>query len=145
MITFTLDLVPIWTFILGVGVLFYVLLDGFDLGVGILFGFAHDTASRNLIMNSIAPVWDGSETWLSLGGVGLFAAFPLAFAIIIPAVYFPVLIMLLARNYPPPIRARTQAVTTPRMVWNRFAPALRLAVSMTVRISASPWAAHMAR
>jgi len=96
MITFTLDLVPIWTFILGVGVLFYVLLDGFDLGVGILFGFAHDTASRNLIMNSIAPVWDGSETWLSLGGVGLFAAFPLAFAIIIPAVYFPVLIMLLA-------------------------------------------------
>lgn len=96
MMTFTLDLVPIWTFILGVGVLFYVLLDGFDLGVGILFGFARDTASRNLIMNSIAPVWDGNETWLILGGVGLLAAFPLAFAIIIPAVYFPVLIMLLA-------------------------------------------------
>ncbi|OJW29335.1 MAG: cytochrome d ubiquinol oxidase subunit II [Rhodospirillales bacterium 69-11] len=93
---FTLDLVPIWTFILGVGVFLYVLLDGFDLGVGILFGFAPDTRSRNLIMNSIAPIWDGNETWLILGSVGLMAAFPLAFAIIIPAVYFPIAIMLLA-------------------------------------------------
>lgn len=92
----TLDLVPIWTLILGVAVFFYVLLDGFDLGVGILFGFAPDTRSRNLIMNSIAPVWDGNETWLVLGGLGLLAAFPLAFAIIIPAVYFPIAIMLLA-------------------------------------------------
>ena len=91
-----LDLVPIWTFILGLGVFLYVLLDGFDLGVGMLFGLAPDTASRNLIMNSIAPVWDGNETWLVLGGVGLFAAFPLAFSIIIPALYFPLLIMLLA-------------------------------------------------
>jgi cytochrome d ubiquinol oxidase subunit II len=92
----TLDLVPMWTFILGLGVFFYVLLDGFDLGVGMLFGLAPDTASRNLIMNSIAPVWDGNETWLVLGGIGLFAAFPLAFSIIIPALYFPILIMLLA-------------------------------------------------
>ena len=96
MMPFTLDLVPIWTFILGVGVFLYVLLDGFDLGVGILFGFAPDTRSRNLIMNSIAPIWDGNETWLILGSVGLMAAFPLAFAIIIPAVYFPIAIMLLA-------------------------------------------------
>lgn len=92
----TLDFVPLWTLILGLGVLFYVLLDGFDLGVGMLFGLAPDTASRNLIMNSIAPVWDGNETWLILGSVGLFAAFPLAFAIIIPAVYFPIAAMLLA-------------------------------------------------
>ncbi len=91
-----LDFVPIWTVILGTGVFLYVLLDGFDLGVGILYRFAPDTASRNLLMNSIAPVWDGNETWLILGGVGLLVAFPLAFAIIIPAVYFPVLIMLLA-------------------------------------------------
>ncbi len=91
-----LDLVPLWTIILGLGVFFYVLLDGFDLGVGILYGFAPDLPSRNLIMNSIAPVWDGNETWLVLGGVGLLAAFPLAFAIILPAVYFPILIMLLA-------------------------------------------------
>jgi len=88
--------VPVWTTILAVGVFLYVLLDGFDLGVGILYGFAPDTPSRNLVMNSIAPVWDGNETWLILGGVGLLVAFPLAFAIIIPAVYFPVLIMLLA-------------------------------------------------
>ena len=93
---FTLDLVPVWTVILGLGVFFYVLLDGFDLGVGMLFGFARDTASRNLIMNSIAPIWDGNETWLVLGGTGLFAAFPLAFTIILPAVYFPILVMLLA-------------------------------------------------
>jgi len=92
----TIDLVPIWTLILGLGVFFYVMLDGFDLGVGILFGFAPDTPSRNLIMNSIAPILDGNETWLVLGGVGLLAAFPLAFAIIIPAVYFPIAIMLLA-------------------------------------------------
>ena len=91
-----LNFVPIWTAILATGVFLYVLLDGFDLGVGILYRFAPDTASRNLLMNSIAPVWDGNETWLILGGVGLLVAFPLAFAIIIPAVYFPVLIMLLA-------------------------------------------------
>jgi cytochrome d ubiquinol oxidase subunit II len=91
-----LDLVPIWTLILAMAVFFYVLLDGFDLGVGILFGFAPDASSRNTIMNTILPIWDGNETWLILGGLGLLAAFPLAFAIIIPAVYFPILVMLLA-------------------------------------------------
>jgi cytochrome d ubiquinol oxidase subunit II len=91
-----LDFVPIWTIILGFGVFLYVLLDGFDLGVGILYGFTFNRVSRNLVMNSIAPIWDGNETWLVLGGVGLFAAFPLAFAIIMPAVYFPLLGMLLA-------------------------------------------------
>ena len=90
------DFVPIWTAILGFGVFLYVLLDGFDLGVGILYGFAPDLASRNLVMNSVAPVWDGNETWLVLGGLGLLAAFPLAFAVILPAVYFPILAMLLA-------------------------------------------------
>ena len=90
------DFVPLWTLILGLAVFFYVLLDGFDLGVGILYNFAPDTAARNLLMNSIAPIWDGNETWLVLGGIGLLAAFPLAFAIILPAVYFPILVMLLA-------------------------------------------------
>ena len=94
--TQVLDFVPIWTLILGMAVFFYVLLDGFDLGVGMLFGLAPDTASRNTIMNTIAPIWDGNETWLVFGGLGLLAAFPLAFAIIIPAVYFPILVMLLA-------------------------------------------------
>jgi cytochrome d ubiquinol oxidase subunit II len=91
-----LDFVPIWTLILGLAVFFYVLLDGFDLGVGILYNFADTTKARNLLMNSIAPIWDGNETWLVLGGIGLLAAFPLAFAIILPAVYFPILVMLLA-------------------------------------------------
>jgi cytochrome d ubiquinol oxidase subunit II len=90
------DFVPVWTLILGLAVFFYVLLDGFDLGVGILYNFAPNTAARNLLMNSIAPIWDGNETWLVLGGLGLLAAFPLAFAIILPAVYFPILVMLLA-------------------------------------------------
>ena len=74
----------------------YVLLDGFDLGVGILFPFARRRCdARTLMMDSVAPIWDGNETWLVLGGIGLFAAFPLAFAIIIPALYFPILLMLL--------------------------------------------------
>jgi cytochrome d ubiquinol oxidase subunit II len=91
----TLDLVPVWTVILGVGVFMYVLLDGFDLGVGILAPLAADDDTRTLMMNTVAPIWDGNETWLILGGMGLLAAFPLAFAIIIPALYFPILLMLL--------------------------------------------------
>ena len=87
---------PVWTLILGAGIFFYVLLDGFDLGVGMLYNFMPDTRSRNLVMNAIAPVWDGNETWLVMGGVALLAAFPLAFAILIPALYFPILVMLLA-------------------------------------------------
>jgi len=75
-----LDLVPIWTVILAVSVFMYVLLDGFDLGVGILFPFAPDAASRDTMMASVAPVWDGNETWLVMGGIGIFAAFPTAFA-----------------------------------------------------------------
>ena len=94
--TQVLDFVPLRTLLLGMAVFFYVLLDGFDLGVGMLFGLAPDAVSRNTIMNTIAPVWDGNETWLVFGGIGLWAAFPLAFAIIIPAVYFPILVMLLA-------------------------------------------------
>jgi cytochrome d ubiquinol oxidase subunit II len=91
-----LSLVPVWTVILALAVFFYVALDGFDLGVGMLYNFAPDRRSRDLLMNSIAPIWDGNETWLVLGSLGLLAAFPLAFAIIIPAVYFPILLMLLA-------------------------------------------------
>ena len=94
MVAGAIDLVPLWTVILGIGVFLYVLLDGFDLGVGTLYGLAPEP-SKDLMMNSIAPVWDGNETWLILGGVGLLAVFPLAFAIIIPAVYFPILAMLL--------------------------------------------------
>ena len=90
-----LDLVPLWTLLLALAVFYYVVFDGFDLGVGILYGLA-PAECRPTVMNSVAPVWDGNETWLVFGGLGLLAAFPLAFAIIIPAVYFPILIMLLA-------------------------------------------------
>jgi cytochrome d ubiquinol oxidase subunit II len=91
-----LDLVPIWTALLALAVFYYVVFDGFDLGVGILYGLLRSEVDRRLVMNSIAPIWDGNETWLVFGGLGLLVAFPLAFAIIIPAVYFPILIMLLA-------------------------------------------------
>src|SRR5882762_9675679 len=91
-----LDFVGLWTVLLGLAVFFYVLLDGFDLGVGILYGLAPDTDARSIAMNSIAPIWDGNETWLVFGGLALLAAFPLAFAIIMPAVYFPILVMLVA-------------------------------------------------
>ncbi|RDU97574.1 cytochrome d ubiquinol oxidase subunit II [Trinickia dinghuensis] len=90
-----LDLVPLWAAILGFAVLMYILLDGFDLGVGILFLFRKSESDRDVMMASVSPVWDFNETWLVLGGAGLMAVFPGAFAIIIPAVYFPVLLMLL--------------------------------------------------
>ena len=90
-----LDFVPVWTFILGFAVFMYVLMDGFDLGVGILFRAAPGDEARDIMVNSVAPVWDGNETWLIMGGIGLFTAFPVAFSIIFPALYFPVLAMLL--------------------------------------------------
>ena len=92
----SLDLPLIWAIIIATAVMLYVLLDGFDLGVGILFPFARNPTDRDVMMNSIAPVWDGNETWLVLGGGGLFAAFPLAYAAIMPALYIPVILMLLA-------------------------------------------------
>jgi cytochrome d ubiquinol oxidase subunit II len=91
-----MSIVPVWTLILAAAVFFYVVLDGFDLGIGILYAFAQTRQERRLMMNSITPIWDGNETWLVLGGTGLMAAFPLAFAIILPAMYFPILVMLLA-------------------------------------------------
>ncbi|MCC7252985.1 cytochrome d ubiquinol oxidase subunit II [Hyphomicrobium sp.] len=86
----------IWVVVLGVAVALYVVLDGFDLGIGILFPASPEEAHRDQMMNSVAPFWDGNETWLVLGGGGLLVAFPLAYSIIMPAVYLPVLIMLLA-------------------------------------------------
>ena len=91
----SLDLPLIWAGVIAVAVLLYVLLDGFDLGIGILFPFA-SPRERDVMMESIAPVWDGNETWLVLGGGGLFAAFPLAYAAIMPALYLPIVLMLLA-------------------------------------------------
>ena len=90
-----LDLVPLWAAILALAVFMYVLLDGFDLGVGMLFALRHDAHDRDRMVASVAPVWDFNETWLILGGGGLMAVFPLAFSVVIPALYFPILAMLL--------------------------------------------------
>jgi cytochrome d ubiquinol oxidase subunit II len=90
-----LDLPFIWAGIIAFAVLAYVILDGFDLGVGILFPFFPEKHDRDVMMNSVAPVWDGNETWLVLGGGGLLAVFPLAYATILPALYIPLTAMLL--------------------------------------------------
>ncbi|MEC9368730.1 MAG: cytochrome d ubiquinol oxidase subunit II [Pseudomonadota bacterium] len=86
----------VWAGLIGVAVAMYVILDGFDLGLGILFPTAREESERDQMMNSVAPFWDGNETWLVLGGGGLWVAFPKAYAIIMPAVYLPIILMLLA-------------------------------------------------
>ena len=91
-----LDLSLIWAIIILFGIMMYIMMDGFDLGIGILYPFFPDKTDRDVMMNTIAPVWDGNETWLVLGGAGLLAAFPLAYAIILSAFYMPIILMLLA-------------------------------------------------
>lgn len=95
----SLDLPFLWAGVIAFSVLAYVVLDGFDLGIGILFPFARSEAMRGDMMNSVAPVWDGNETWLVLGGGGLFATFPLAYAVIMPALYAPIIGMLLGLTF----------------------------------------------
>lgn len=89
------DLTVIWAFVIAFAVAAYVVLDGFDLGIGLLFPFFKVGKERDVAMNAIAPVWDGNETWLVLGGGGLMAAFPLAYAVVLPALYAPLIAMLL--------------------------------------------------
>ena len=92
----TLDLPLVWAGVIALAVFLYVLLDGFDLGIGILFPFARAAAERDAMITAIAPYWDGNETWLVLGGGGLMAAFPGAYAALMPALYLPIILMLLA-------------------------------------------------
>ena len=89
-----IDLPLLWAIIIGFGLMMYVIMDGFDLGIGILFPFVRDRDDRDVMVNSVAPVWDGNETWLVLGGAALLAAFPLAYAIILSALYLPLMLML---------------------------------------------------
>ncbi|MGH6768064.1 MAG: cytochrome d ubiquinol oxidase subunit II [Xanthobacteraceae bacterium] len=91
-----IDLPLIWAGVIGLAVALYVILDGFDLGVGILFPFAKTDKEQDQMVHSIAPFWDGNETWLVLGGAGLWVAFPRAYAVIMSALYLPVIVMLLA-------------------------------------------------
>ncbi|MGY2046993.1 cytochrome d ubiquinol oxidase subunit II [Methylobacterium sp. JK268] len=91
----SIDLTVVWAFVIAFAVFAYIVMDGFDLGIGILFPAFRPGEERDTAMNSVAPVWDGNETWLVLGGGGLFAAFPLAYAILLPALYAPIIAMLL--------------------------------------------------
>jgi len=88
-------LAVVWGLLLGLAIVMYVILDGFDLGIGILFPTTRIEAERDQMMNTIAPFWDGNETWLVLGGGGLLVAFPLAYSILMPALHVPILVMLL--------------------------------------------------
>lgn len=90
-----IDLALIWAVIILFGIFMYVVLDGFDLGIGILYPFITDKDERDIMMNTVAPVWDGNETWLVLGGAGLLAAFPLAYSVILSAFMLPLIFMLL--------------------------------------------------
>ncbi len=89
-----IDLPLLWAVIIGFGLMMYVIMDGFDLGIGLLFPFVRDRDDRDVMVNTVAPVWDGNETWLVLGGAALLAAFPLAYAVILSALYLPLVLML---------------------------------------------------
>src|SRR5258707_7304198 len=89
-----IDLPVIWAVIIGFGLMMYVVMDGFDLGIGIIFPFIHDGRDRDTMVNTVAPVWDGNETWLVLGGAALMAAFPLAYSVLLSALYIPLFFML---------------------------------------------------
>jgi cytochrome bd ubiquinol oxidase subunit II len=90
-----IDLPLVWAVLILFGVMMYVVMDGFDLGIGLLYPFVSAEAERDVMMNTVAPVWDGNETWLVLGGAGLFAAFPEAYAVILSALYLPLAFMLM--------------------------------------------------
>jgi cytochrome d ubiquinol oxidase subunit II len=90
----TFDLSLIWVLIIAFGLMMYVVMDGFDLGIGILFPFVPGKQDRDIMVNTVAPVWDGNETWLVLGGASLLAAFPLAYSFLLSALYIPLLLML---------------------------------------------------
>ena len=91
-----IDLSLIWIVIIAIGVFIYVVLDGFDLGIGILFPFIKSQQERDVMMNTVAPVWDGNETWMVLGGAGLFAAFPMVYSAVLSALYLPIILMVIA-------------------------------------------------
>ncbi|HQQ71184.1 MAG TPA: cytochrome d ubiquinol oxidase subunit II [Alicycliphilus sp.] len=90
-----IDLPLLWAIIILFGIIMYVVMDGFDLGIGLLFPFFRSKEDRDVMMNTVAPVWDGNETWLVLGGAGLLAAFPLAYSVILSAFYLPLILMLI--------------------------------------------------
>jgi cytochrome d ubiquinol oxidase subunit II len=89
-----MDVTVIWAAIIALGLFMYIVLDGFDLGVGMIFPFFPADNERDMMMHSIAPVWDGNETWLVLGGAALFAAFPMVYSVALSGLYLPIIFML---------------------------------------------------
>ncbi|MFJ3487825.1 cytochrome d ubiquinol oxidase subunit II [Pseudomonas sp. NPDC090202] len=89
-----IDLSLIWAAIIAIGIVMYVIMDGFDLGIGILFPLVPASDERDVMMNTVAPVWDGNETWLVFGGAALYGAFPIAYSVILEALYLPLVLML---------------------------------------------------
>ena len=108
----------IWALLLAVAIAMYVVLDGFDLGIGILFPFVKSDVEKDQMMSSVAPFWDGNETWLVLGGGGLLVAFPLAYSIVMPALYLPVIFMLLALVFRGVAFEFRHVADTSRFLWN---------------------------
>src|SRR3954470_12909822 len=108
----------IWAALIGTAVALYVILDGFDLGIGILFPYAEEEHERDQMISSIAPFWDGNETWLVLGGGGLLVAFPQAYAVIMPALYLPVFVMLLALIFRGVAFEFRSVAVTSKSYWN---------------------------
>lgn len=107
-----------WAAVIAFAIIMYVILDGFDLGVGILFSVVREEPHRDVMMNSVAPVWDGNETWLVLGGGGLFATFPLAYSVLFPAIYAPLIAMLLALAFRGVAFEYRWRTTRGRFIWN---------------------------
>ena len=115
-----IDLSVIWFVIIVFATLMYIVMDGFDLGIGILFSTTRDAEDRDVMVNSVAPVWDGNETWLVLGGAGLFGAFPLAYAVIIDALAIPLTLMLIGLIFRGvAFEFRFQATPSHRPFWDR--------------------------
>ena len=114
------NITVVWTGVVVFALFMYVLLDGMDLGIGILFPYAKNKYFRDQMMNAIAPVWDGNETWLIMGGVALFCAFPVVYAAFLPSVYIPLILMLMGlilRGVAFEFRFKSKA-TQGRMLWN---------------------------
>ncbi len=113
-----MDLTIIWAAIIAFGVIVYVILDGFDLGVGILFAWIHDDEHRSIMMDTVAPVWDGNETWLVLGGALLYGAFPAAYSTLLPTLYLPLMIMLAALIFRGVAFEFRHKAHTSRFIWD---------------------------
>ncbi|WP_338473914.1 cytochrome d ubiquinol oxidase subunit II [Pseudomonas sp. MS646] len=115
-----IDLPLIWAVVIIFGIMMYVIMDGFDLGIGILFPFIKGERDRDVMMNTVAPVWDGNETWLVLGGAGLFGAFPLAYSVVLSALYLPLILMLIGLIFRGvAFEFRFKAKTHKRHLWDK--------------------------